>query len=124
MRYISKYVSKTEKSSTSYMQLKEQILPYTNTRLPLLSFASKLLNKLVSERDYSAQEVSHFLLGLPVSHYSRQVVTIDCRPESKRSYSVTVSNHEIVSAKSTLQRYQDRLESKPELASLTLIPWL
>jgi ATP-dependent DNA helicase PIF1 len=41
-------------------------LPYTNDQVPLLSFVSKMLNKLVGERDWSTQEVSHLLLQLPV----------------------------------------------------------
>jgi len=31
---------------------------------PMVSFVSKLMNKLISERDYSAQEIYHILLGL------------------------------------------------------------
>ncbi|KAM4062490.1 PIF1-like helicase [Hirsutella rhossiliensis] len=38
---------------------------------PLISFTSKLLNQLVAERDYSKQEVSHLLLGLPLQEGSR-----------------------------------------------------
>jgi ATP-dependent DNA helicase PIF1 len=62
LAYIAKYVSKPEKSSTSYVELQTQILPYLNDRAPLLSFVSKMLNKLIGERDWSAQEVSHILL--------------------------------------------------------------
>jgi hypothetical protein len=40
-----------------------------------------MLNKLIGERDWSAQEVSHNLLQLPVQESSQSVVTLDCRPE-------------------------------------------
>jgi ATP-dependent DNA helicase PIF1 len=66
LSYVGKYVSKAEKSSTSYTELQSQILPYVNDRAPLLSFVSKMLNKLIGERDWSAQEVSYLLLRLPV----------------------------------------------------------
>lgn len=51
---VGKYVSKPEKSSESYSQLQTQILPYINDRSPLLSFTSRMLNKLIGERDWSA----------------------------------------------------------------------
>ena len=62
LSYVGKYISKPEKASTSYTELQGQVLPYINDRAPLLSFVSKMLNKLISERDWSAQEVSHLLL--------------------------------------------------------------
>src|SRR5271170_4718949 len=85
LSYIGKYVSKPEKSSLSYIELQTQILPHVNDRAPLLSFVSKMLNKLIGERDWSAQEVSHILLQLPVQKSSRAVVSLDCRPEEEQS---------------------------------------
>src|SRR6266480_3923106 len=81
LSYIGKYVSKPEKSSLSYTELQSQVLPYINDRAPLLSFVSKMLNKLIGERDWSAQEVSHILLQLPVQKSSRMLVSLDCRPD-------------------------------------------
>ena len=49
-----------------YTKLQSQVLPYVNDRAPLLSFVSKMLNKLIGERDWSEQEVSHILLQVPV----------------------------------------------------------
>jgi ATP-dependent DNA helicase PIF1 len=54
LKYIRKYVSKPEKSSTSYTELQAKILLHTSDRAPLLSFVSKILNKLISERDWLA----------------------------------------------------------------------
>ena len=70
---------------------------------------SKLLNKLVSERDWSAQEVSHILLGLPAQDSSRQVVTLDCRPEEVQNDAITVEEETVTARRSPLRRYQDRL---------------
>jgi ATP-dependent DNA helicase PIF1 len=81
LAYVVKYVSKSEIKSKSYKDLQGMILPYTNKRVPLLSFVSKMLNKLIGEWDWSAQEVSHNLLQLSVQESSRSVVTLDCRPE-------------------------------------------
>jgi ATP-dependent DNA helicase PIF1 len=103
--YLGKYVSKPEKSSVSYTELQTQILPYTNSRAPLLSFVSKLLNKLIGERDWSAQEVSHILLHLPSQDSSRQVVTVDCRPEEVQDDAITVEGETVTARRSPLRRY-------------------
>jgi ATP-dependent DNA helicase PIF1 len=66
LSYIGKYVSKPEKSSMSYTELQAQVLPCVNNQAPLLSFVSRMLNKLIRERDWSIQEVSYILLQLPV----------------------------------------------------------
>jgi ATP-dependent DNA helicase PIF1 len=65
LSYAGKYVSKPKKSSTSYTELQAQIILYINDQAPLLSFVSKMLNKLIGERDWLAQEVSYILLQLP-----------------------------------------------------------
>ena len=70
LSYVGKYVSKPEKSSASYTELQAQILPCVNDRAPLLSFVSKMLNKLIGERDWLAQEVSYILFQLLVQKSS------------------------------------------------------
>jgi ATP-dependent DNA helicase PIF1 len=82
LSYIGKYVSKPEKSSTLYTELQAQVLPYINDRALLLSFVSKILNKLIGERDWSAQEVLYILLQLPVQKSSWMLVGLDCRPDT------------------------------------------
>ena len=52
VEYVSKYVGKAEAKSTSYKDMLRQTLPRVNSRAPLLSLTSKLLNKLVGERDW------------------------------------------------------------------------
>jgi ATP-dependent DNA helicase PIF1 len=79
--YVSKYVLKPKKSLASYTKLQAQVLLYINNRAPLLSFVSRMLNKLIKERDWSAQEVSYILLQLPVQKSSRMLASLDCRPE-------------------------------------------
>jgi ATP-dependent DNA helicase PIF1 len=126
--YVGKYVSKPEKSSVSYVELQKQILPYTNHRSPLLSFASKLLNKLIAERDWSAQEVSHILLGLTVQESSRMVVSLDCRPENAQDNVIVLEDRSVKAQRSPLKRYQDRLNDAKDitaaLRTVTLFEWL
>jgi hypothetical protein len=51
LAYVVKYVSKPEVKSKSYKDLQSMILPYTNEWVPLLSFVSKMLNRLIREWD-------------------------------------------------------------------------
>jgi hypothetical protein len=87
---------------------------------------SKLLNKLIGKRDWSAQEVSHILLGLPLQDSSHQVVTVDCRPEEVHNNMITVEEETVTARRSPLQRYQDRLTDQVNLAlaCVTLFEWL
>ncbi|EFY94197.1 ATP-dependent DNA helicase PIF1 [Metarhizium robertsii ARSEF 23] len=109
LSYIGKYVSKPEKSSTSYTELQAQVLPYMNDRAPLLSFVSKMLNKLIGERDWSAQEISHILLQLPVQKSSRMLVGLDCRPDNVQRDLIVLESGEVTAQRLVLRRYQDRL---------------
>ena len=110
LSYVGKYVSKPEKSSTSYTELQAQVLPYINNRTPLLSFVSKMLNKLIGEHDWSAQEVSHILLQLPVQKSSQMLVSLDCRPEEVQHDLIVLESSEITAQRSPLRKYQDRLK--------------
>ena len=100
--YITKYISKPEKSSTSYQEIQAQILPHVNNQAPLLSFVSRMLNKVIAERDWSAQEVSHILLQLPVQSSSRAVVSLDCRPEDQQANLIVLESGEVSAKRSVL----------------------
>jgi hypothetical protein len=63
----------------------QRVLPSVNSNNPILSAVSKLMNQLVGERDWSAQEVCHLFLGLPLVNVSRQIVNVDLRPEDQRA---------------------------------------
>ena len=112
VEYIGKYISKAEKSSISYADIVKKISPHMNSGAPVLSLTAKLLNKLVDERDYSAQEVSHILLRLDMQHASRQVVGLNCRPLNQQDEMVTVEGHGMKKGQSPCEHYLDR--TKPE----------
>src|ERR1700736_4248264 len=86
-----------------------------------------MLNKLVGERDWSAQEVSHILLELPVQESSRAAITLDCRPEQSQDNLIVLEDGDIYTQRSPVRRYQDRNRDAPgarELRSVTLFNWL
>ncbi|KAK8912682.1 hypothetical protein VCV18_012361 [Metarhizium anisopliae] len=68
-----------------------------------------MLNKLIGERDWSAQEVSHILLQLPVQNSSRMVVGLDCHPEELQRDLIVLESGEVAAQRSPLRRYQTRL---------------
>ncbi|KAF5128359.1 ATP-dependent DNA helicase pif1 [Metarhizium anisopliae] len=99
--------SKSEKKTEPYCKLADQVLPHTAHLQPLLSFSSRLMNKLIAERDYSAQEISHLLLNIPLQEGTRMVVSVDCRPleQHARSYRVDEDVNETVGS---YRRYLER----------------
>ena len=118
--YAAKYCSKSEKKTEPYCKLADQILPHTAHLQPLLSFSSRLMNKLIAERDYSAQEISHLLLNIPLQEGTRTVVTVDCRPleQLARSYRVDEDINETVGS------YRKYLERNDQHEDVTYLEYL
>jgi ATP-dependent DNA helicase PIF1 len=54
IEYIVKYAVKPEKASLSYREMAEKIIPFVNEAKPYQSMVTKLMNRLIGERDYSA----------------------------------------------------------------------
>ncbi|KJZ70268.1 hypothetical protein HIM_10349 [Hirsutella minnesotensis 3608] len=88
INYAAKYCSKMEKQTESYASLGRQILPYVSHQNPLLSFASRLMNKLLAERDFSGQEICHVLLNCELQEGTRVVRAVDCRPYEQQGRSL------------------------------------
>jgi hypothetical protein len=118
--YAAKYCSKSEKKTEPYCKLADQVLPHTAHLQPLLSFSSRLMNKLIAERDYSAQEISHLLLNIPLQEGTRMVVAVDCRPleQHARSYRVDEDINE------TIGSYRKYLERNDQHEDITYLEYL
>ncbi|KJZ68018.1 hypothetical protein HIM_03883 [Hirsutella minnesotensis 3608] len=118
--YAAKYCSKSEKKTEPYCRLADQVLPHTAHHQPLLSFSSRLMNKLIAERDYSAQEISHLLLNIPLQEGTRMVVYVDCRPleQHARSYRVDEDVSEAVGS------YRKYLQRNDQHESITYLEYL
>jgi ATP-dependent DNA helicase PIF1 len=120
INYVAKYATKAEKKTNSYADILHELLPRVAINRPLLSLVSKLMNKLVGERDWSAQEVCHLLLNLPLTNGSRQVINVDCRPTDKQSTYITIEDGEVApSDKSNLEKYATRPQEYEGLTYLT-----
>jgi hypothetical protein len=87
-----------------------------------------MLNKLIGERDWSAQVGSPSLLQLPVQVYSLVPVNLDCRLENVQRDLITIDSGEVTAQRSVLQRYRDRVADTgsrdPALLGLSLFDYL
>lgn len=85
-----------------------------------------MLNKLISEKDWSAQEVSHIFLGLQAQEALRETISINCRLEEILHNIITVKDKVILTRRLALQRYRERLTDAvhPTLLTVTLFEWL
>jgi hypothetical protein len=83
LAYISKYVSKAEKPSAAFTDVLDLIANRLDADTPAQVVVQKCLSKLLTERDWSAQEVSHLLMGTDVHRKSRTVVGL-CVSENRQ----------------------------------------
>ncbi|KIX04765.1 uncharacterized protein Z518_05635 [Rhinocladiella mackenziei CBS 650.93] len=120
LNYIGKYCTKAEQKSENYRQVIQHLLPNLNVTKPLLSLVSKTMNRLIGERDWSAQEVCHLLLDLPLQIASRVVLLVDCHPESHQAttYCLEEDGESLKRGQSPLERYKLRPEEPKDLAYL------
>ncbi|KAK8912613.1 ATP-dependent DNA helicase PIF5 [Metarhizium anisopliae] len=121
--YAAKYCSKSEKKSESFAQIGKALMPRVKDQNPLISFTSKLLNQLVAERDYSKQEVSHLLLGLPLQEGSRTCLYVDCRNPDRHSRSLQMDGDEVDEAPNVYEKYKQRPESLGDLAYVSFLKY-
>ncbi len=63
------------------------------------------MNKLVSERDWIAQEVYHHLLNFPLVEGSCIVLDVDCRPSDGCSRSAIINEEGIYKTTSAYEKY-------------------
>jgi helitron helicase-like protein/uncharacterized protein DUF6570/PIF1-like helicase len=127
LEYLTKYVSKPEPGTQSYRQMMESLLTRVNPDHPLRSAVNKLLNRLIGERDWAAQEVFHMLLKLPLQQSSRQVVRVNCYPDSQQGAAFHV-DHEEENESGRIRRGQSSREKytlrPPYVEDVPYIRWL
>jgi hypothetical protein len=104
-----------------------QVLKHVNDRRPALSFVAKMLIRLLIERDWSAQEISHILLQLPLQSSTRDYVSLNCRPDKDQSQAISIEDGEASISRSPNRKYRDRLTDTKgglHLQDVSLFQWL
>ncbi|KPM39851.1 hypothetical protein AK830_g6688 [Neonectria ditissima] len=91
VNYIAKYCSKAEHQTQSYRDIAREVLPHVNHERGITGFVAKFMNKLAAERDWSAMEVNHLLLNLPLQKGSRTVRSVDCRTPDRHFHADAIN---------------------------------
>ncbi len=118
VHYLAKYCSKAEKKSEPFKSLLQSVMLRVSDRAPLLSLAIKLMNKLIAERDWSAQEVCHHLLQLDLRSSSRAVQDLDLRPIENQRRALDLQNGHATVSKTFLEHYCERPAHQEHLTLL------
>ncbi|KAF5711868.1 ATP-dependent DNA helicase PIF1 [Fusarium mundagurra] len=111
INYVVKYVGKAEKKSESYKGIAKSVLPRVNSARGVVGFVAKFMNRLIAERDWSAQEIQHLLLNLDLTQGTRVVITVDCRhPRDhwRADFIASEGEQAIRPTKDVYQKYLDR----------------
>ncbi|KAF6517792.1 hypothetical protein HZS61_003353 [Fusarium oxysporum f. sp. conglutinans] len=99
-----------------------QILPYVSHQNPLLSFASRLMNKLLTERDFSGQEICHVLLNCELQEGTRVIRAVDCRPYEQQGRSLRLQgDHDDAEVVGIYEKYLSRPPLHEELTYLDFL---
>ncbi|KAL7297052.1 hypothetical protein TKK_0009478 [Trichogramma kaykai] len=107
VKYIVKYTTKSETASFSYMNVINSLCKHSDDVTSAKSCVMKLLISSVSERDYSAQEVTHLLMGWSLMKSTRNFVSLILYEENWKKYEL---NEEDVNrnSNSIIDKYIDR----------------
>ena len=123
---IAKYCSKTEKKSEDYHQIFNTILTSLEIEDPSRVLYQKLLSNLIVERDWSAQECCHLLLGCPLHQTSQQFRSLNLswpRLNAIQQLDPLMDDDDLAHTEmSWIDRYERRnIEVNIELADVSLL---
>ncbi|EEQ31187.1 ATP-dependent DNA helicase PIF1 [Microsporum canis CBS 113480] len=125
LKYAAKYCTKEEHKSTSYAQIASSVCGgiENSRRGPAMrTVVVKMLNSLVGERDWSAQEVCHLFLCDGLVQTSREVIKLQCAPERAASDVAQITpEREIRRTRTPWEKYQSRPQ---EGEDITLLDYL
>ena len=143
INYIAKYASKAEKQAPAFSELLAGIVNEMDGESTAQSACQKMLNKMLGERTYSAQETAHLLLGIPLVSASTTFQTIyigadggyrllgtdDVAETGEGDVAATGEGDDnaMATTKSTLQRYMERPLDMEDLSLqdvLTKYSWI
>ena len=126
INYIAKYASKAEKQAPAFPELLAGIVNEMEREGTATLACTKMLNKMLGERTYSAQETAHLLLGIPLVRASTTFQTIyigaeggfrELGTEEGAMANGEGENNPAATTESWLQRYMTR---PPDMEDLSL----
>ncbi|XP_074596306.1 ATP-dependent DNA helicase Pif1-like [Brevipalpus obovatus] len=117
LNYIAKYASKGEHASAFYSDNIRNMLDVARDETPARSIIRRFLCSSIGERDYSAQEVMHIVMGWPLSRCSRAFVNLVIREEQWDRLEDVVNAQDRPQSRNLLQKYCERPNT---MSSMTL----
>lgn len=125
--YVAKYCTKAEIKTVKLDKLMKDLRPHISSKNPMGSLVIKFMNKLIGERDISAQEACHLLLQLDLTNSSRLVGNMDVRPLEKLTRALLfIDKGDSMPGDTYLERYCSRdeeLEARTLYEIHTLYNW-
>ena len=123
--YIAKYVSKAEKPSANFAQVMQGICQKVEADTTGRVIFQKMLGKILTERDWSAQEVCHNLLQCDMTSASREFGTLclldDRRRRLRLEDDIDPEEHQAeIEANDWRDQYYKR---PPDLEEVSLYAW-
>ena len=120
--YIAKYCSKTEKKSENYNMIFNSILTSLDLDDRATVAFQKLLGKLIVERDWSAQECMHLLLGCGLYRSSRYFKSLNVSPQRMNEFEDLDPSMDDNTEAFTKMNWIDHYEHRsPDLESVSLL---
>ncbi|RXK36573.1 hypothetical protein M231_06114 [Tremella mesenterica] len=117
--YVAKYASKAEKPSLAFGDVMQAIANQVEDETPSRAVFQKMLSKVVTERDYSAQEVCHSLLDCKMMSSSRDFRTLCLLPNRARRLQVQEGEQDVEDR----DWYDMYLQRDETLENINLYQW-
>lgn len=106
VNYLAKYISKSEKRSQPLVEMMSTLISDSVQNKAAKHVIQRLFIKTCSERDYSAQETCHILMGLKLySTSGRKFISINF---NEKSTWVKVQNNAAQDNKTFIEKYMER----------------
>ncbi|RXK41116.1 hypothetical protein M231_01519 [Tremella mesenterica] len=118
--YIAKYASKTEPRSAALGDVLQGVSAHLEEDAPGRVVYQKLLSKIVTERDYSAQEVCHALLDCHMYGASREFKSLSLLEQQDWHVHMVGEEEEPTAEKDWREKYKSRPE---DLEAVCLYDW-
>jgi hypothetical protein len=125
LEHAAKYAAERGKKSPAFRDIAANLNPFVNENLSCQPFVTEVMNKLISDRNYPAQEVCHLLLDLPLTGCSRTIINVDLRSEDQQPDLYHIEGDETRRGLSLLMKHRDRSQNPDDdLINVTYIRFL
>ncbi len=115
LHYIAKYCFKVETKSLKLKVIVQSVLSHVSSKALMLSLASRLMNKLIAKKDWSAQKVCHHLLKRELTHSFKIIQTFDLRSNVQRRYLFKLESNDVTSNITFVEKYCSRSSKQTKL---------